>query len=417
MKKVIVATAVLCLVAVAASAQVSDLLRKAKEKVQSKIEEKSGTAKQEPASAPPPATGNQPAPAKPNTAPEAPDQTLSFSPISTVDAEKLTDLPVGAFLFYDESYFFIIYITRDVMLVAGNKKDKTYQVFRNGKWSEPMKTLNKQTLQENNISLNRRGSNTNLYRFSEQVRLNYNNNKGLIQNRPKMLNGYLIGEEQVIVHNGKTYGPYAQIQEATLSIDGKHFFAIVMPEYPKNYQQVWQSYRLIGDQLPKPVPLVSEGVTSSSSVDFKLFASGEGKSAAVVVSSYANSKTSQEIVFPDGRRFAVESGSEGLLNFETSNCFFSADGKSFCHLYQGRTLYVNGKPSKTFNEYKHLSSVFLNEKGEELFTISRGGLAFADGTFAPVAIEINTYTDKGKTVVGWLAPYKDGSIYICTKTL
>ncbi|WP_250632985.1 hypothetical protein [Rhodoflexus caldus] len=418
MKKLIITAAAIWFIAAAAFGQVGDLLKKAKEKVQNKIEEKSGTAKQEPAPSAP--TGNPPANNNNNNGSNnlpSPDAALSYTPIATVMAQKITDLPEGTFIFYDESRMFSTATRTELVLVAGHKVNKTIQVFRDGKWSEPIKNSDRKTVAQYGIT-SEIGSSKNLYRFAAKVSPPHNEgDKGLIQFRKLMMNGIPIGEEQVIVHNGKTYGPYALIQEAALSTDGKSFFAIVMPNYSNDYSKIWQEYRLISDQMPTPLQIVPPD-RQATNIAFSLLASGDGKNAAVIITDFSNyQQVKQELLLNDGRRFPVEQAKDGSLLFDYANSFFSPDGKSFCSLQNGTKLYVNGKLTKTFSEYQDLSNTMFNEKGEELFKVSRGGIAFADGTVAPVAMQINTFMENGKMTVSWLAPYKDGSVYLCKKTL
>jgi hypothetical protein len=417
MRKLMITAAAVWFIAAAAFGQVGDLLRKAKEKVQNKIEEKSGTAKQEPAPSAP--TGNPPANNNNNNGNNlpSPDGALSYSPIATVMAQKITDLPEGTFIFYDESRMFSTAIRTDVLLVAGHKVNRTIQVFRDGKWSEPIKNLDRKTAAQYGIT-SEIGASKNLYRFADKVTSPGNEEgKGLIQLRKLMMNGIPIGEEQVIVHNGKTYGPYALIQEAALSNDGKNFFAIVMPKYNNDYNKLWQEYRLISNLMPTPLQIVPSD-RQATNIAFNLFASGDGKDAAVIITDFSNyQQVKQELLLNDGRRFPVEQAKDGSLLFDYGNSFFSPDGKSFCTLQNSTKLYVNGKLTKTFSEYQNLSNTMFNEKGEELFKVSRGGIAFADGTVAPVAMQINTFMENGKMTVSWLAPYKDGSVYLCKKTL
>lgn len=414
MKKLMITAAVIWFIAAAAFGQVSNLLKKAKEKVQNKIEEKSGTAKQEPAPSAP--TGNPPVNNNNgnNNLPN-PDAALSYTPIATVMAQKITDLPEGTFIFYDESRMFSTASRTELVLVAGHKVNRTIQVFRDGKWSEPIKNLDRKTAAQYGITSGIESS-KNLYRFATQVSPSHNQgDKGLIQLRKLMMNGIPIGEEQVIVHNGKTYGPYALIQEAALSTDRKNFFAIVMPNYSNDYSKLWQEYRLISDQMPTPLQIVPPD-RQATNMAFSLLASGDGKNAAVIITDFSNyQQVKQELLLNDGRRFPVEQG--GSLLFDYANSFFSPDGKSFCSLQNSTKLYVNGKLTKTFSEYQDLSNTMFNEKGEVLFKVSRSGIAFADGTVAPVAMQINTFLENGKMTVSWLAPYKDGSVYLCKKTL
>lgn len=412
MKKLILAAATICFVAAGAFAQVGGLLKKAKEKVQNKVEDKAGTAKQtQPAPSDQPSQNNA---ANVNNSEAAADATMTYAPMPTVAAEKLTSLPANFFLVYEESSLLMSSTSNSIVLVAGSK-DKSYQIFRNGQWSEPIKNLDRKTAMQYGVSVNMT-SNRNLYRFASKITPNGEGNS-LIQRRKMMMNGVPIGEEQVIVHNGKTYGPYVMIQEAALSSDGKHFFAIVMPKYNDDYSKLWQEYRLIGDQLPNPLQIIPND-RKATNLSFGLLASGDGTNAVITISDFSDyQNVTQELLCNDGRRFHVEKLKEGGLLLDDNNSFFSLDGKSFCTLENGNNLYVNGKLVKTFTEHQHLSNAMFNEKGEELFKISRRGIAFTDGTVVPIAMRINTFMENGKMTVGWLAPYKDGSIYLCKKTL
>jgi len=200
----------------------------------------------------------------------------------------------------------------------------------------------------------------------------------------KMPTSYSSVKSSSIVFNGKKYGPFKQIQKFFLTQDGKNFYAIVMEENGKQFQN-----KMIASASAKTI-LLKEWDSPVS-----CFSSSDNSEFGYMAIGLTNQK--RVITISSGKNYEME------MSVDVGEVWFSPSGNHVMYIIRNQ-FYRDGQVIKTFEDgfSPKPCDLFLSPDGQSL-TLIKNGISFADGDYFQYPLKVTVVNVGGKPYFKWLA--------------
>lgn len=195
---------------------------------------------------------------------------------------------------------------------------------------------------------------------------------------------YTVIKSQSIKFNGKTYGPFKQLNQFYLSADTKNFYAVVV----EASQTSSLNYKVISSGTNATIPIA--GMIAPLSC----IAAGDNSEFAVVVPT---NEMKYQVLTSKGKTINLGD----MTRF--GGVWYTPSGNHFAILLNNQ-LSVDGQVLKTFDGVApDPCDLFVTADGKGLTTVINNILSFADGDYFEYPMQIALVTVNGKLNYKWLA--------------